>query len=510
MSLQVRRIPRDHNPFPQVGLRLDGGSPRFEGLPHSLAAMLREHATLHPDREAVVEVGGERLTYRELWDRASAVAGGLRDQGLGRGDRVAVRYPAGVDWVVAFFGTVLAGGITVVPNIRSTATEMAVVLDDAGVTFDLGPGTTLPHGEPFQHDQLGPDDIAAMFYTSGTTGRPKGVPTRHEAFLTNAENMVRTMQLPDDLGPGLRTLISVPLFHVTGCNSQLMTALYVGGTAVIIPELDLPTLTRTLGTERITFLVTVPAVYALLLRHPSFVDADLRHVRWVGYGGAPIAPSLVADLQAAFPSAKVFNGYGMTESAALMTGLPHEDAVEQADSVGYAMPSVELGILPSDEDPSVGELVARGANIMKGYWNRPEETAATLVDGWLRTGDMVRVDDRGRVHIVDRLKDIIIRGGENISSVEVEAALASAPGVLEAAVLAVPDDVMGEKVGAVVHSGAGSLDIDEVLAHCREHLSDFKVPQYLHVSAEPLPRNAGGKVLKATLRGSVAWGAPLR
>ena len=125
--------------------------------------MLREHATLHPDREAVVEVGGERRTYRELWDRASAVAGGLRDQGLGRGDRVAVRYPAGVDWVVAFFGTVLAGGITVVPNIRSTATEMAVVLDDAGVTFDLGPGTTLPHGEPFQHDQLGPDDIAAMF-----------------------------------------------------------------------------------------------------------------------------------------------------------------------------------------------------------------------------------------------------------------------------------------------------------------------------------------------------------
>lgn len=258
-------------------------------------------------------------------------------------------------------------------------------------------------------------------------------------------------------------------------------------------------------------MVTVPAVYALLLRHKAFAGTDVSGVRWVGYGGAPIAPSLVRAVQNAFPQATVFNGYGMTETASLATVLPHHDAVEHADSVGYAVPSVDLGVIPFDEDePGVGELVVRGANVTGGYWNRPEANAATFTDGWLHTGDVVRVDDAGRVHLIDRLKDIINRGGENVSSVEVEAVLLAAPHVADACVLGVPDDVMGEKVGAVLFGGDDDIDVPAVLEHCRGRLADFKVPQYVTVVDTALPRNAGGKLLKARLREQVRWGDPLR
>ena len=473
-------------------------------------ALLESQVSARPDAEAVAELGGHRLTYQQLWDRAARLAGGLRAAGVEWGDRVAVRYPAGVNWVLAFWGILMAGGITVAVNTRSSAPEVEFVLKDAGVKVDLYPETALPDGKAYVEAGLGHADVAAMFYTSGTTGHPKGVPTTHEAFLTNSQNMIRCLGIPADIGPELRTLISVPLFHVTGCNSQLLVAAQVGGASVIMPTLDQPALIAALLAERITFMVTVPAVYALLLRRREFAETDVSGVRWVGYGGAPIAPSLVRSLQEAFPRGRVFNGYGMTETASLMTALPHDDAVEHADSVGYAVPSVDLAIEPRDDDPTLGELVVRGANVTSGYWQWPETTADTIIDGWLHTGDVVRVDLAGRVHIVDRTKDIIIRGGENISSIEVEAALVGAPGVLEAAVLAVPDDVMGEKVGAVVYGGNDTVDVDKVLAHCREQLADFKVPQYICVASTPLPRNAGGKLVKARLRESVEWGTPLR
>jgi acyl-CoA synthetase (AMP-forming)/AMP-acid ligase II len=507
----VIEITREHNPFPRDGIWTGAdGIPRYQDIPDSLVALLESQVGARPDAEAVVELGGDRLTYQQLWDRAARVAGGLRAAGVERGDRVAVRYPAGVNWVLAFWGTLMAGGIAVAVNTRSSAPEVEFVLKDAGVTVDLAPQAALPDGEAYVEAGLGHADVAAMFYTSGTTGHPKGVPTTHEAFLTNTQNMARCLGIPADIGPELRTLISVPLFHVTGCNSQLLVATQAGGASVIMPVLDQPALIASLATERITFMVTVPAVYALLLRRPDFAGTDVSGVRWVGYGGAPIAASLVRSLQEAFPSGRVFNGYGMTETASLITVLPHDEAVEHADSVGYAVPSVDLAIVPSGADPALGELVARGATVTSGYWERPEATAETIIDGWLHTGDVVRVDPAGRVHIVDRTKDIIIRGGENISSIEVETALVGAPGVLEAAVLAVPDDVMGEKVGAVVYGGQETVDVDKVLAHCQEQLADFKVPQYICVASVPLPRNAGGKVVKARLRESVEWGAPLR
>ncbi|MCV6968929.1 class I adenylate-forming enzyme family protein [Mycobacterium bohemicum] len=508
---EVIEIPRDKNPFATTGVSRDlAGIPRYDDLPNTLLDMLAGHVDRSPNSEAVVELGGGRLTYRQLWDRAARVAGGLRAAGLKPGERVAVRRPAGIDWVLAFWGTVMAGGVAVAVNTRSAPPEVEFVLNDSGAHVDLAPETPLPDGHPYVTEQLGRTDIAALFYTSGTTGHPKGVPTTHEAFLTNTENSVRCMGLPRDLGEGMRTLISVPLFHVTGCNSQLLAAARVGGASVIMPALNLEQLIAAVAGERISSMVTVPAIYSLLLRHNGFRDADVSGVRWVGYGGAPIAPTLVRAVKDAFAGATVFNGYGMTETASLMTVLPDSDALEHADSVGYAVPSVDLGVIPFGNDGAEGELVTRGANVTAGYWKRPEASAASIVDGWLHTGDVVRVDDAGRVYIVDRLKDIINRGGENVSSVEVEAVLLAAPTVADACVLAVPDEIMGEKVGAVLFGGADDVDVDAVLDHCRERLADFKVPQYVTVVGEALPRNAGGKLLKGSLRAQVQWGDPRR
>jgi acyl-CoA synthetase (AMP-forming)/AMP-acid ligase II len=516
--MAITPIPRTAAyPFPLDGVSRDAnGVARYDGLPNSLLTMLKEQVDGRPDAEALVEIGGARFTYRQLWDAAARVAGGLTAAGLKPGDRVAVRYPAGTDWVLAFWGTLLAGGITVAINTRWAPPEVEFALADSAATIDLAPDSPLPDADPVEPIGAGPDEVAAIFYTSGTTGRPKGVPTTHHAFLSNAESMARALALDPRVqsswdGSEMRTLISVPLFHVTGCNSQLLTAAYLGGAAVIMPALDLTALIEALPTERISFLVTVPAVYALMLRHPAFAAADTSGVRWVGYGGAPIAPSLVLALKDAFRSSMVSNGYGMTESASLMTSLPDTDAVEHADSVGYAVPVVDLAIDSAGEDPLTGELLARGPNVLAGYWQRPEATESAFVDGWLRTGDVVRADDDGRVHIVDRLKDIINRGGENVSSVEVEDALAAAPAVAEAAVIAVPDEIMGEKVGAVLVPIPGQdIDIDQVIAHCRERLADFKVPQFIAIVPGPLPRNAGGKLLKSRLRDDVTWGPPLR
>ena len=380
---QIRPVPRDGNPYPQHGISLDAhGVRHYDNLPASLLDMLRGWAERTPDAEALVELGGDRLTYRHLWGRATRVAGGLRGRGVGTGDRVTVRYPAGVDWVLAFWGTLLAGAIPVAVNIRSAPPEIEHVLADSGAIVDLTPGTPLPDGTPYEAPPTtpttAPATVAALFYTSGTTGRPKGVPTTHEAFLTNCENMIRALGLAPDLdadadaGAVMRTLISVPLFHVTGCNSQLLTAFYVGGAAVIMPALKPAALVTCLAEERVSFLVTVPAVYALLLRRGLLADADVSSVRWAAYGGAPIAASLVGEIKAAFPNARVINGFGMTETASLITVLPDADVIEHADSVGYCVPSVGLAVEAINDD--TGELLAKGANITAGYWGRDRKS----------------------------------------------------------------------------------------------------------------------------------------
>jgi long-chain acyl-CoA synthetase len=502
---------RGANPFDTTGVERDAdGVLRYTGLPASLPAMLEASAERWPDAEAVAELGGERLTYAQLFERAARVAGGLRAGGVSPGDRVAIRLPNGIDWVLAFFGATLAGAIPVPVNTRFTEAEVAYVVEDSAATVVLDdPAAALPDGNAYVYTGAGARSVASIFYTSGTTGFPKGAMQTHENVLGNAETGVRVMGVELEDGREFRTLIVVPLFHVTGCHSQLLVALRLGGTAVIDVAFDGPRMLAALRDERITSAVAVPAIYHYLLAHPSFDPEAVDHVRWASYGGAPIAPALVERIKQGFRRARVGNGFGQTESTSISTFLPHEWAAEHADSVGFPAPHTEIAVADPDADSGVGELLIRGGGVCAGYWNKPEETAATFVDGWLHTGDLGRIDQHGLVYVMDRLKDMINRGGENVYSVEVENGLVGAPGVGEVAVVGVPDDMMGEKVGAVLVPLPGAkLDVDRVLEHARGRLADFKVPQYVAVRSEPLPRNPNGKVLKAQLRDGTTWTRP--
>jgi len=489
-------------PFDTSGIERDErGVAHYVDQPESLVAMLRATVERWPEQEAVAEVGGEHLSYRALWERAARVAGGLRAAGVRPGDRVATLLDAGADWVVGFVGAVLAGAVVVPVNTRFAAPEIDYVLGDSAAAYALRPGAPLPDGRPFAHEGAGPTDPAAIFYTSGTTGRPKGAVTTHANFLSTVESVRRLVGIAEDEGPRLRNLVSVPLFHVTACNSQLVPQLAIGGSTIVLPRFGVQPFLRAMVDERVTSITNTPAIYYLAFRQENIADFDLGRIDRVAYGGAPVAPALVEEIARHFPQARLANGFGLTETSSISTYLPHEWALEHPGSVGFAAPVVDLALDAPDPVTGVGELLIRGSNVCAGYWNKPEATAAAFVDGWLHTGDLARIDERGLVSIADRAKDMINRGGENVYCVEVENALAGAPGIGESAVVGVPDDMMGEKVGAVVVPLPGT-DFDEpaVLAHLRERLADFKVPQYFAVRGEPLPRNAGGKVLKPLLR----------
>jgi acyl-CoA synthetase (AMP-forming)/AMP-acid ligase II len=491
-------------PFDRSGTEVGAdGIRRYTGLAQNLPQLLRASVEASPDSEALVELGGDRITYRQLWTRATRVAGGLRAAGVQPGDRVANRLINGNDWVYVFWGTLLAGAVTVPVNTRFAEPEVAYVVEDSGAGYVVEPGTELPDGEPLEVTDQAHGDLAAIFYTSGTTGFPKGAMTTHENFLSNIETCLRCLSMPREQ---LSTLISVPLFHVTGCNSQLLVVTAVAGTSVIMPAFEPQAFLRTIAEERIAVLTTVPAIYWLALQQPNFAEFDTSSVRSLSYGGAPIAPDLVHRIQAAFPGARVGNGFGLSETSSVSTYLPHEYAAEHADSVGFPAPVVDLDLADPDPQTGVGELLIRGPHVVAGYWGKPEQTAETFVDGWLHSGDLARIDDEGLVFIVDRKKDMINRGGENVYSVEVENALAAHPAVGEVAVVGVADSMMGEKVGAVVVPRPGAtVDAADLIAFARVRLADFKVPQYVAVRTEPLPRNPGGKVLKPPLRSETEW-----
>ena len=497
-------------PFDRSGTEVGAdGIRRYLGLEQNLLTLLRATVDAAPDREAVVELGGARLTYAELWDASARVAGGLRAAGIAPGDRVANHLPNGIDWVLGFWGTLLAGAVAVPVNTRFAPAEVAYVVEDSGARYTFEPGQALPDGAPVTVQDQAHGDVAGIFYTSGTTGFPKGAMTTHENFLSNIETCIRCLALPRD--EQLATLISVPLFHVTGCNSQLLVLTALAGTSVIMPVFEGAAFLQAIEAERISVLTTVPAIYWLAMQHPDFATTDTSSVRALSYGGAPIAPDLVHRIQACFPTARVGNGFGLTETSSVSTYLPHEYAAEHADSIGFPAPVVDLDLADVDPASGVGELLVRGPHVVAGYWGKPEQTAQTFVVGWLHTGAVARIDEQGLVRLVDRKKDMINRGGENVYCVEVENALAAHPSVSEVAVVGVPDDVMGEKVGAVVVLRPGTeLTGRELADFARGILADFKVPQYVAVRPDPLPRNAGGKVLKPEVRASTTWGPALR
>ncbi|MDQ2753956.1 MAG: AMP-binding protein [Actinomycetota bacterium] len=496
-------------PFDLSGIEPgDDGVLHYGGLHSSLVAMLADTVRTASDKQAVVEVGGARLTYGELWDRSARVSGGLVARGITRGDRVAIRLGNGVDWCLAFFGTLMAGAVVVPVNTRLAESEVDYVVNDSGASYVFAPELALPDGAPTVAENLTGVDLAAIFYTSGTTGFPKGAMTTHENFLSNVETCRRVMDLP--VGD-IRNLVSVPLFHVTGCNSQLLPTCRLQGTTVIMPAFEVQTFMRVIVDERINLLTSVPAIFWLTMNQKNFGDFDFSGVRWLTYGGAPTSPEQVARMMEAFPNARLGNGFGLTETSSVATFLPHEYARERAETVGFAVPPVELDLFEPDPQTGAGELLIRGPNVVTGYWGNPQATADTFVRGWLHTGDIAKLDDDGFCQIVDRKKDMVNRGGENIYCLEVENALISHPDVFEVAVLGVPDTMMGEKVGAVVVAGPGKeIDAEELTTFARTLLADFKVPQYVAVRAEPLPRNPGGKVLKPLLRKETQWGPPIR
>jgi acyl-CoA synthetase (AMP-forming)/AMP-acid ligase II len=497
------------NPFDCTGvIRNSQGICHYQDLPDSLVAMLRHRVDQTPHAEAIVEVGGGRLTYSQLWDEAARVAGGLKAGGVSSRDRVAIRLGNGINWCLAFWGTQMAGAIAVPVNIRFSPSEVSYVINDSGARFSFLPGEPLPDGAPFVIEDLRRDDLAAIFYTSGTTGFPKGAMTTHENFLSIIESRFRIVPLPRD--GGIRTLVSIPLFHVTACNAQFLPTCQCGGTTVIMPSFQVQVFLKTMIEERINQLTSVPAIFWLALNQPNFGEIDTSNVRWLSYGGAPMAPEFVGRIIEAFPNARVGNGFGLTETSSVSTFLPHEYAREHPESVGFPIPVVDLDLSEMNTENGVGELLIRGANVVKGYWNKPEATAETFVNGWLHTGDMARISPEGFVQIVDRKKDMINRGGENVYCVEVENALAAHPAIFEVAVIGVPDEMMGEKVGAVIVPRPGEqAELSEIIAFAREHLADFKVPQFAVIRKELLPRNPGGKILKSALRKETAWGKPL-
>jgi long-chain acyl-CoA synthetase len=478
---------------------------RYLNRPQCLIHMLRATVDEWPNKEALVELGGERITYTQLWDRSARVSGGLRAMGVQRGDRVAIRLGNSINWCSAFFGIMMAGSVVVPVNTRFSDSEVEHVVTDSASKVVIMPGQPLPDGAPFVAEDLKPQDLAAIFYTSGTTGFPKGATTSHEAFLSNIETCRRISDLPFD--GSSRALISVPLFHVTGCNSQLLPTCEGGGTTVIMPAFDVKLFLRTIVEERLNILTTVPAIYWLAINQPSFKEVDTSAIKWCTYGGAPTPPDLVAKITEAFPNARLGNGFGLTECCSVATFLPHEYSKLRPETVGFAAPVVDLKLTDVDPHTAVGELLIRGPNVSLGYWKNPQATAETFVDGWLHTGDMARLDEEGFVQIVDRKKDMVNRGGENVYCVEVENALAAHPAVFEVAVTAVPDTMMGEKVGAVIVPKPGQNPaISDILAFARTHLADFKVPQYIVLRTAALPRNPGGKVIKKQVRQDTGWG----
>ena len=294
-------------------LGMDGVARRADGVlkytncAASLVEMLRGTVDRHPDNEALVEIGGRRLSYRELWDEAATVAGGLRAAGVTPGDRVAIRYSNGIRWCLAFFGAQLAGAVVVPVNTRFAEPEVAYVLEDSQASYVFEPQAELPAGRPFVFDAAQPETLAGLFYTSGTTGFPKGAMTSHSNFLATSETFQRQAGRP---GPDVRNLVSVPLFHVTGCNSQLLPTVEIGGTTVILPEFNVPAFMDAIARERVNLLVAVPSIYWLTMQRPEFATLDVSAIRLVGYGGAPMSPELVRQMIDAFPQARLVNGYG--------------------------------------------------------------------------------------------------------------------------------------------------------------------------------------------------------
>ncbi|CAN5892921.1 class I adenylate-forming enzyme family protein [soil metagenome] len=533
----------------------------WKNLPPTLRSVV-EAGRAHGERVFLV-YEDERVTYEAFYRAVARFAVELQAQGLTKGDRVAIIMRNLPEWPVAFYAAISLGAIVTPLNAWWTGPELEYGLTDSGSKFailDTGSyGRLVEHlpncpdlqriyvsreideiahpqvtkletvigaandwiklpDQPIPPADIDTDDDATIFYTSGTTGKPKGALATHRAVNSNimagaasgARAFLRrgeTPPAPDPNAPQRSSLISVPFFHATGCFAVLNPSLIGGAKLVMMHKWDVIRAFELIEREKIQSAGGVPTIAWQLIEHPLREKYDLSSLESVAYGGAPSAPELVRKIKETFPKSAAGNGWGMTETCATVTTHGAEDYANRPDSCGPAVPVSELQI----RDPAdgvtvlapnvVGELWANGPQIVKGYWNKPEATAQTFVDGWVRTGDLARVDEEGFCFIIDRAKDMLIRGGENIYCIEVENVLYDHPAVMDAAVVGIVHRTLGEEPGAVVTLKPGATATEaELRAHVAEHLAAFKVPVKVKFWHETLPRNANGKILKNELK----------
>lgn len=495
-----------------------------------LTQCLHRHAQQMPGATAAIDLDGS-VSWAELRHRVSRFAGALRAAGLEPGDRVAMLGRNGVDFLVHILGTWWAGGVINPVNIRWTPAEMVYSLENCGTrilfvdpAFEplmpaiaaAAPGLAhivptagladwMAGAAPAEDALRRGDDLAAILYTGGTTGFPKGVMLSHANLAGSLFGV-----LAQSFGRSAGSYLNVaPLFHV-GSLSGLLITLYSGEASIFLPQFEPLAVLDAIERHRPSNIFLVPTMLRMLIQHPRFAEFDTSSIEQIRYGASAIDDALMDQAIAAFPRAGFNQSYGMTELSPVACTLGPEDHGPEARangrlrSAGRATPTCELRIVgPDDREVprgQIGEIVARGQGVMLGYWNLPELTADALRGGWMHTGDMGRMDEAGYVTVVDRLKDMIVTGGENVYSAEVESALSSHADVAAVAVIAAPDPRWGERVHAVIVAHEGRRPSEEALiAHCRDHIAGYKLPRSFEF-VDALPLSAAGKVLKNVLR----------
>ncbi|MEV0402073.1 class I adenylate-forming enzyme family protein [Actinoallomurus sp. NPDC050550] len=523
----------------------------WKHAPPSLRSVL-EITRFHGEAPFIVHED-ERLTFEEHFRRAATFARRLVERyGVRKGDRVAIAMRNFPEWSVAFFGAAAVGAVVVPLNAWWTASELEYGLRDSGATLlvadkeradrlaDALPGLGIPtivvraEGPPppgtdayeavlgevtadvaLPEVEIEPEDDATIFYTSGTTGRPKGALGTQRNITGNtfclgyammAAGVQAGRSLEEVSAPQRRvTLLNVPLFHATGCHAILVASAILGGTVVLMYKWDAERALQLIEREQVTGFGGVPTMAWEVLTSPEFDKYDTSSLVTVSYGGAPAPPALVEKIKELLPERVPNNGYGLTETSAVTAYNSGINYLTHPDSVGLPVPVVDVKVVDpvGEELPigEVGELLVKGPNVIKGYWNRPGDTAQAFHDGWFHTGDLARVDAEGFIYIVDRAKDMLIRGGENVYCAEVEGAMYEHPAVADAAVIGVPHEVLGEEVGAVVRLQPGmTVTAEELRAFLGERIAAFKVPAHVWFREDELPRNPAGKILKTRLR----------
>lgn len=498
----------------------------------SIVEILERNARRMPSNEALV-FGDRRLTYAEFDAEINRAAHALQRFDIAHGDRVALMSPNSDQFVIAFYAILKLGAIMVSINPRSAPPELAYQLGDSGAVallFDPALEATVAAARATEGlatrtyiatrpcdgwDDLvtraateetsapgiavSEDDDAEILYTSGTTGKPKGVLLDHHRVIWVGINI----SLAVGIREGDRIIHVAPLYHSAELNLFLMAGTMLSCAHVVLPAFDPAAVLDTLERERISVFFGVPTMYQFLLRQPDFVQRDLHAWRVGMYGAAPMPSTAVQALVASAPTVQLYNLCGLTEAGPGGIYLGPADQLRKLGAGGKAIPNTEARVVDLDmrdvSTGTVGELVLRGETIMKRYWNKPDATSDAFRDGWLLTGDLATIDDEGYITLVDRKKDMLITGGMNVYSVEVENAIQSHPSVLDCAVIGVPHPDYGETVVAVVTTKPNtSLTLDELRTHCRMLIADYKLPRRL-VLAE-VPRNASGKALKYQLR----------